>query len=123
MMSELSIGVENRHYAGRLHHRWLIDIKDDAIVFVLKYHHLHSHWRFHIPQAHYRTTTPEAGVQALFWEDNFKATEKLPVMSEDIDQFLISQVSRYYEYPSYRYHMENLKQLLKKTLIKFRKMN
>ena len=37
---------------GLTHHRWLIDIiPPDEIRFLMKYHMIHSHWRFSFPES------------------------------------------------------------------------
>ena len=39
---EQSLGVEHPLYAGYYHHRWLVEAKDDCLLFRLKPHSLHS---------------------------------------------------------------------------------
>jgi hypothetical protein len=56
---------------GWSHHRWLIDIVDNHIQFTMKYHKIHSHWRFSLPESYLRTLSEERMVQWHFWEDSF----------------------------------------------------
>ena len=56
-------------------HRWLITIKDDDVLFLPKYHLIHSHWRFSLPAGHARQMPPERAVQWLWWENSFRFSE------------------------------------------------
>lgn len=60
---------------GWSHHRWLIDIEDQAVRFTMKYHKIHSHWRFSCPAGYLRTLPEARLVQWLFWEDSFDYSE------------------------------------------------
>jgi hypothetical protein len=68
--AETSRGVEPGQ-AGWSHHRWLIDIADDRVRFMMKYHKIHSHWRFSFPERFLRRLPERLQVQWLFWEDTF----------------------------------------------------
>jgi SAM-dependent methyltransferase len=94
MRSELMFGTENKHYAGRSHHRWLVDIRNDEVCFAFKYHHIHSYWEFHLPKPR-QPLTPAEQVQFLFWEHHLKCKEHLMVTRQEIDSFLISNVNAY----------------------------
>lgn len=91
MQSELLRGTENKHYAGRSHHRWLVDIQDHEVCFAFKYHHMHSYWEFHLPRRR-QPLTPTEQVQFLFWEHELRCKERVMVTREEIDSFLISSV-------------------------------
>src|SRR5947207_7389462 len=43
--AESSRGVEPNQ-VGWSHHRWLVEISERHISFLMKYHMIHSHWRF-----------------------------------------------------------------------------
>jgi hypothetical protein len=68
-------GLESRCTAGSCHHRWLIDIDADKIKFLMKYHMIHSHWRFSLPPSHARGLPQERAVQWLWWENRFDFEE------------------------------------------------
>jgi hypothetical protein len=109
LLSELSRGVESRHYAGRNHHRWLIEIEGQTITFTFKYHHMHSDWGYHLPRKFYRTVEPSRHVQYLFWENAFEFSEQVLVTSDLVSDYLASRVGNYYSYPSYRAQLDILK--------------
>lgn len=87
---------------GWSHHRWLIDIADDAIVFTMKYHKIHAHWRFSLPESHLRALDERDQVQWLFWEDRFDFREHhvhgTPAIEEELETF----VARHHRYPEWR---------------------
>ncbi|MGZ6205175.1 MAG: hypothetical protein ACXWMT_09695, partial [Candidatus Binataceae bacterium] len=61
---------------GLTHHRWLIDIiPPDEIRFLMKYHMIHSHWRFSFPERYLRQLSEAQRNQWLFWEDSFRFSE------------------------------------------------
>jgi hypothetical protein len=72
---ESTRGVERPQTAGLSHHRWLIDIDGDEIRFLLKYHFIHSHWRYNLSNAYLRSLPPEAAVQWLWWNGDFRFSE------------------------------------------------
>jgi hypothetical protein len=72
---ESSLGAERPTQAGLSHHRWLIDIDDDRIRFLPKYHMIHSSWRFHLPASLLRSLSREECVQWLWWRDAFDYEE------------------------------------------------
>ncbi|HEY0283805.1 MAG TPA: methyltransferase domain-containing protein [Vicinamibacterales bacterium] len=72
---ESTLGVERPNIAGLSHHRWLIDIAGDEIRFLQKYHLIHSHWRYNLPNAYLRSRPSEASVQWLWWNGEFRFSE------------------------------------------------
>jgi hypothetical protein len=72
--AESSRGVEPGQ-AGWSHHRWLIDITEGQIRFMMKYHKLHSHWRLSFPERFLRGMPERRQVQWLFWEGSFAFSE------------------------------------------------
>jgi len=60
--------------AGLSHHRWLIDIADDSVRFIPKFHRIHN-WRYSLPVSVLRRMTEEQSVQWLFWTDSFRFSE------------------------------------------------
>jgi Methyltransferase domain len=71
---ESSRGVE-RNQVGWSHHRWLIDIVDNHVYFTMKYHKIHSHWRFSFPARNLRQLPECRRDQWLFWDGSFKYSE------------------------------------------------
>jgi len=74
-LHESCLGVERPGQAGLSHHRWLIDIGDNRIQFLQKYHMIHTDRRFHLPPSYRRRLTPETSVQWLWWEGSFDFEE------------------------------------------------
>jgi|SRR5579885_3002859 len=65
-----------RNQVGWAHHRWLVEIAGDHVCFTMKYHMIHSHWRFSMPARKFRRLPERSQVQWLFWEDSFKFSEQ-----------------------------------------------
>lgn len=74
-LAESSRGVEPNQ-VGWSHHRWLVDIERNAITFLMKYHKIHSSWRYSLPARFGRSLPPEAQVQWLFWDGDFEYSER-----------------------------------------------
>ena len=45
-------GSERPNEVGLSHHRWLIDVSGKRLRFLMKFHLIHSHWRFSLPRSH-----------------------------------------------------------------------
>jgi Methyltransferase domain len=69
-------GLERPGQVGLSHHRWLIDISEQHLTFLAKYHMIHAHWRFSLPNKHFLSLPPERCVQWLEWENSFTFAEK-----------------------------------------------
>lgn len=114
--SEIAFGVENKRYAGRYHHRWVIDIQDGEIIFTHKHHHIHSSWQYHLPRRFYHGLPPEKRVQYLFWEGSFSFRENIMLSSEAARKFYFDRVRALNAYAESRYSMEKLRSSVKKHL-------
>jgi hypothetical protein len=97
-LAESCRGVEPGQ-VGWSHHRWLIEIRDDALVFLMKYHTIHSHWRLSLPASHLRRLDEAARVQWLFWEREFACEERTIHGPEAIIDELAGFVARVRPYP------------------------
>ena len=73
-VAETCRGIEPGQ-VGWSHHRWLIDTGDNHVQFTMKYHRIHSHWRFSFPESYLRSLTEEQLVQWLFWDSEFGFAE------------------------------------------------
>lgn len=91
--AESSRGIEPAQ-VGWSHHRWLIDIEGSRVQFLMKYHRIHSHWRFSFPQSHWRRMPEERTVQWLFWEGACQAEERTIHGVERMEMELESFVQR-----------------------------
>lgn len=70
-------GWEHPREAGLSHHRWLVTIDGNSVEFLMKYHLIHTHWRYSLPPSYLRTLSPEQRVQWLFWENSFTCSERI----------------------------------------------
>lgn len=68
-------GVERAGQAGLSHHRWLIEIRDNRLRFLQKYHMIHTDRRFHLPRSYRHHLTPETSVQWLWWKGSCECEE------------------------------------------------
>jgi hypothetical protein len=99
--AESSRGVEQGQ-VGWSHHRWLIDIEGTSIRFLMKYHLIHSHWRFSFPASYLRGLPEERRVQWLFWEGSFDFQEVTIHGPENIARELEAYVAARRPYPPWR---------------------
>jgi SAM-dependent methyltransferase len=106
MLEELCMGVEHRRYAGRSHHRWLTNIAGNEIVLTLKYHSIHSYWKYHLPRRRATALSPGERVQFLFWAGHFNYREQVLITWKEIDNYLTSSVRAYKGYPSWQYSLD-----------------
>ena len=60
--------------AGLSHHRWLIEMEDDTILFLPKYHRIHN-WRYSLPASMRRRMKEEDGSAWMFWQGSFQYRE------------------------------------------------
>ena len=89
-LEEQSWGVHGE-WAGWSHHRWLIDVAGDEIVFGHKSHAVHREGN-HFPRGFHGTLTPERRVQWLWWEGAFTARERIFTDVAEHDDWLRAPV-------------------------------
>ena len=75
-LAESCRGVEPGQ-VGWSHHRWLVEIGNNSVRFLMKYHMIHSHWSLSIPESYWRSLGEERKVQWLFWEGSFNYSETI----------------------------------------------
>ena len=92
-LEEQSYGVSGP-FVGWEHHRWLIDVADGAIEFVVKEHDLHAHPEWHLPEGFWERLAPEDRVQTLWWEGSFGFRERLFLDERPGDRYLPELVAR-----------------------------
>jgi hypothetical protein len=95
-------GIESPRMVGLSHHRWLIDIEGNHLRFQQKYHTIHSHWRFSLPQSHLRRLSAERTVQWLWWESDFSSSEIVLHGPGSIEAELERFVQQVRPYPDWR---------------------
>ena len=90
ILDELTWGVPTASggpWCGHMHHRWLIELDGDELVFMLKPHHLHAEPRVRVPPSWARRLTLEDRAIGLFWEGEVKAREALGISSGKLTDF------------------------------------
>ncbi len=85
---------------GLSHHRWLIDIQGNEILFTMKFHAIHSHWRLSLPAKVAQGLSKENEVQWLFWDDSFSYRE-MALYGEDQVASLENFVNTVKPYPAW----------------------
>ncbi len=90
---ELTRGMDpqGKAYVGYCHHRWLVENQDGELVFSFKPHFLHSSRRFHFPNRFAKKWRRQGReFTQLFWEDNFKAEERVMVSRKMMEKIIES---------------------------------
>src|SRR6266516_394333 len=100
-IAESCRGVEPNQ-VGWSHHRWLVDIEGNSIKFLMKYHMIHSHWRFSLPEYFLKRLPEEQQIQCLFWQDRFEFSETTIHGIENIAVELERFVQQVHSYNSWR---------------------
>ncbi len=95
-------GHESPRTAGLSHHRWLIDIEDARIEFLMKYHLMHSHWRYSLPASVRVSLSAGEAVQWLFWDEGFAYEERTIHGLEAQRAELESYVAKVRSYPAWK---------------------
>lgn len=92
---EQSRGVEHPLYAGFYHHRWLIDFKDNSVLFMHKSHSLHSLSGAIVADIGIRKKiNPKYGFIAFEWNDTFEAKEVLEFDEDKVNEELCEFASK-----------------------------
>lgn len=99
-LAESSRGIMPNQ-VGWSHHRWLVEIAGDQICFTMKYHMIHSHWRFSLPANKFHRLPERLQVQWLFWEDSFGFWERTIHSPDQIAQNLEEFIRRNGGYPDW----------------------
>jgi hypothetical protein len=115
-ITELSYGIESRHYAGYHHHRWIVEIKDNKIYFLVKPSFINAYWKYHFPAFYGRYLKEEGRIQYLFWKDSFEYEEINLIDCGELMNKIETLVSSVHIYRGYRYQIEKLKDLLRKKI-------
>jgi SAM-dependent methyltransferase len=108
-LMETCRGHETDNIVGLSHHRWLIEIENNRIRFLQKYHTIHSHWRYSFPPYFgRRVLKPEEKITFLWWEDSFDFEEVLLIGPDATGDDLESFVRRHHPYPAWRYAADRM---------------
>jgi hypothetical protein len=91
-LEEQAVGVEGP-WAGWGHHRWLVDVGDGEIDFVLKFHVIHGLEGAHFPAGFASSLAPEEKVQTLWWEGGFRSGERTILDAAEAESYLAGFVA------------------------------
>jgi ubiquinone/menaquinone biosynthesis C-methylase UbiE len=75
--------LERHGYAGFYHHRWLIEINNNELLFRFKNHLIHSSNKYHFNRNYLNKMSQDQKICYLFWENKFNYKE---IMSVDINE-------------------------------------
>ncbi len=92
-LEEQSWGV-NGPLVGWAHHRWLVDVQEHGIEFVLKLHSLHSRPDHYFPSGFWEQLSEAERVQSLWWSGGFSYRERLILDVPESDSYLGDFVAR-----------------------------
>jgi hypothetical protein len=92
-LEEQSWGV-NGDFVGWSHHRWLIDVGQDRIEFVVKLHSLHARPDQYFPAGFWAGLEERERVQTLWWTEAFSVSERVMVEAGESDRYLSEYVAR-----------------------------
>jgi hypothetical protein len=100
-LAESCRGIE-ANQVGWSHHRWLIDIEQDEILFMMKYHKIHSDRRLSFPRRFFRGLAEDQKVQYIFWQDHLHFREVIVHGPDRIHERLLSYVQAVHPRPGWK---------------------
>jgi hypothetical protein len=93
-LEEHSYGFQGP-WVGWGHHRWLIDVTDEGLEFVMKHHVIGGPETNFFPTSFYRTLSEEDKAQPFWWEGSFEYGERVMLTAEELDPYLGEFVARH----------------------------
>lgn len=84
-LCESTKGVARNYITGFPHHRWLVEINNNSIIFTMKYQKIH-YWKYSFRLGFNRRLKEVFHNTFLFWDDDFKYRENYP---DDWNKYLI----------------------------------
>jgi hypothetical protein len=78
--------------AGLSHHRWLIDIEDNSLRFLQKFHRIHN-WEYSLPASVLRRLSQRESVSWVFWQGSLEFCEMTlhgDAQTEELERFVKS---------------------------------
>jgi hypothetical protein len=86
--AEQSLRMQGR-CVGWSHHRWLVDVTDGRIEFVLKPHVIHGRPEYQLPEGFAGSLPPEQQVQTLWWDGSLECRERVFVGADSMRDYLL----------------------------------
>jgi SAM-dependent methyltransferase len=87
-MYESIKGLESTGYVGLYHHRWLIELENDRLVFRHKPHSIHGSRDLSIPKKMKNSLTDTNRVVSLQWKDNVQGIEVIDLSMKSVNEEL-----------------------------------
>ena len=92
----------------------------------MKFHMIHSHWRFSLPLSHAIRQRPEQKVQWMWWEDSFDFEEVIIHGVGNLERELERFVELTRPYPAWRLaldrHARRVRSLLARAMAKLHRI-
>lgn len=85
---ESTKGVERHWWCGHYHHRWLVEILGNKIIFQFKPHNLHSSRKFFFRCFPWQKVREEFKNTSLLWEKSFEFEERIIIDYQDLKKDL-----------------------------------
>ena len=121
MTAELTKGIASKKYAGYYHHRWLINILDNKIIFRFKPHFLHNDWRFHLPKRYLKNLNDKKKVSYLFWKNRFDYEEVIQISRDKVEKKIYNFIKSKKFYPKIYYSLDKYLRIIKNKLAKIKR--
>jgi methyltransferase family protein len=86
-LEEQSYGFQGP-WVGWGHHRWLVDVTENRIDFVLKHHVIHRPEANSFPLRFYRKLSEDEKAKPFWWEGSFEYGERILMSFEGLDSYL-----------------------------------
>jgi hypothetical protein len=99
-------GVNRDCPVGYYHHRWLVEVEGDKVLFRQKSGIIFNHWSYSFPRKFLWSLSNDQRVTSLFWEGSFQAEEVSPHDKDEIKSELAAYVARHHPYPAWRFQAE-----------------
>ena len=92
---ESTKGVERPSWCGHYHHRWLVEVTDNEIIFQFKPHNIHFRKNFYFRRYFWQKFKEEYANTFLSWENNFKYRENIIIDLDEVKEDLKNFKRRY----------------------------
>ena len=86
-LEEHSYGFQGP-WVGWGHHRWLVEVGENRLDFVMKHHVIHGPEANHFPSRFYASLSEEDKAQTFWWRDTFDYGERIMLTADDLDPYL-----------------------------------
>src|SRR5690606_34495082 len=85
---ESTQGVERHWWCGHYHHRWLVEVENNTIIFQFKSHNLHSARKFYFRCYPCQNVREQYKNTHLLWKGSFDFSERVIIDYGDVKRNL-----------------------------------